>query len=183
MGETIAIIGIGGLGSALVRGLLSEPAHFALHIFDRSAAKCEALVAPGRAAIAESVADAVADADAVVLCVKPHATLPLVAELKTRLASTSAIISGFANGTSVAVAIAAIDAVKNVGPLSTVACATPDRVNGFDELYHQDGGTAGGGFCSLSHLPANRGGTGATAFSLVMLSVAARRRRARPASK
>jgi len=97
--------------------------------------------------------------------------------------SSSVRVTGLTNLVTVAVAVAATDLVGNVGPLSNVSCGTPEPVNGFDELYHQGGGTAGGGFCSISHLPGKRGGAGAGGLSFVVLAIWVQRRRARVASK
>jgi hypothetical protein len=79
----------------------------------------------------------------------------------------------------VAVSIAAIDRLYNAGPLSNVACATPMPVNGFTDLYHQAGGTAGGGFCSLRPGAGRRGIAGGIGVSLLLLVACVRRRRAR----
>ena len=76
---------------------------------------------------------------------------------------TNGLIEGFAVGTSVAVAIASVDLVGNVGGFSTVSCAKTEAVNGFMDLYHQAGGTAGGGFCSMT---ARRWGRQRHSFSL-----------------
>jgi hypothetical protein len=70
--------------------------------------------------------------------------------------NTSGIIEGFSTNTTVAVAMASTDLVGNVGPLSPIQCATTEPVNGFIDLYHKDGGTAGGGFCSMTARPGAR---------------------------
>jgi len=92
--------------------------------------------------------------------------------------TTSGLISGISNGVFTNVAAASFDLVGNVGPLSTVVCAAPQQVIGFDEVYHNAGGTAGGGFCSITY---RRGGHAGAwlAASLVALGLAVRRRTAR----
>ena len=59
-------------------------------------------------------------------------------------------LAGLENARPVAVTMGSTDILGNVGPLSPVMCATPEFVNGFPELYGEAGGTAGGGFCSMS---------------------------------
>jgi hypothetical protein len=95
---------------------------------------------------------------------------------------TGTTIGNLTNGVSTTVTIAAIDAVLNVGPLSGVQCETPQFVNGFDEIYRQAGGTAGGGFCSLSAQPRRRGGGAFLGVFLAVLVTWGGRRRSRPAS-
>jgi hypothetical protein len=56
------------------------------------------------------------------------------------------------NGTTYAVAVAAVDTAGNSGPLSAVACGTPQEVDDFFELYRRAGGKGGGGFCSISRV-------------------------------
>jgi hypothetical protein len=70
-------------------------------------------------------------------------------------ADTSVKISGLTDYQPYAVAIAANDAVGNVGPLSTIACGTPQPIVGFYEAYHTAGGTAGGNSCEMGW-PAGR---------------------------
>jgi len=65
--------------------------------------------------------------------------------------SVSGMLSGLHNYNKYAVAVAASDLVENAGPLSKVQCGIPEPVNGFDEVYRNAGGTAGGAsFCSVS---------------------------------
>jgi hypothetical protein len=86
------------------------------------------------------------------------------------------LITGIANGTMTNVAVASYDLVGNVGPLSPIVCAAPQFVKGFDELYHQAGGTAGEGFCSISHGRRGRPGAWFAGFSLLGFVWALRRR-------
>jgi hypothetical protein len=67
--------------------------------------------------------------------------------------ATSTTITGLTNFTKYEVAIGAVDAVGNVGPLTAGRCATPQPTVGFAENYHSAGGTAGGGFCAMGRVP------------------------------
>jgi hypothetical protein len=94
-------------------------------------------------------------------------------------ASTSANATGLKNGTYYTVAIAGIDNYGNTGPLSTPACNTPQEVIDFWQTYRDDGGQAGGGFCSVRDL-----GSPATAAPVIVFGAWAiltvlRRRRER----
>lgn len=64
--------------------------------------------------------------------------------------SDSATASSLINGTTYAVAVAAVDTAGNSGPLSAVACGTPQEVDDFFELYRRAGGNGGGGYCGIS---------------------------------
>jgi hypothetical protein len=66
--------------------------------------------------------------------------------------SGSATVTGLTNGQVYNVAVAAYDLVGNSGPLTSVVCDAPEPVYGFAEAYGQNGGAAGGGFCSLARL-------------------------------
>ena len=84
--------------------------------------------------------------------------------------------NGLENGVNYQVAVAGVDILGNVGPLSEIRCATPQLVDTFYEQYKQSGGTGGGGFCALStrrtpDILALLGGA--------VLALAARRRRRR----
>jgi MYXO-CTERM domain-containing protein len=61
--------------------------------------------------------------------------------------------SGLTNDTLYAVGVAGYDLVRNSGPLSGVACGTPEKINGFFNLYSQAGGKAGGGYCDIGGVP------------------------------
>jgi hypothetical protein len=96
------------------------------------------------------------------------------------VSSTTITISGLVNGTTYTVAVAAVDKVGNIGPLSNVECdsnTTPTQVNDFWADYTKAGGNAGGGYCALDGvgMPA-----GSLVFGVGMVAAAAamaRRRR------
>lgn len=86
-------------------------------------------------------------------------------------------IEGVGNGTHYNIAVAARDAVGNVGPLSNVVCATPGPIDDFWDDYSGAGGGAGGS-CALegAGMPA---GTGALALGMLATAIASARRRRR----
>lgn len=83
----------------------------------------------------------------------------------TSKTDTSASAKGLVNGVNYAVAVAAVDQVGNSGPLSSVACGTPELVDDFFELYSRAGGKGGGGFCALGREPS-------TGVALLLLGLA-----------
>lgn len=88
--------------------------------------------------------------------------------------NSSGTATGLTNGTLYAVGVAGYDLVRNAGPLSNVACGTPEKINGFFNLYKQAGGKGGGGYCDVGGRPA----PGALwAFGGALLAAALRRRR------
>ncbi len=96
--------------------------------------------------------------------------------------ATSGRIEGLQNFYLYSVAIAGVDSVGNVGPISDIACEEPQPVDDFFKLYRRAGGQAGGGFCATSHV----GQGAASGFALVAavgvatLLVRRRRRRGAP---
>jgi hypothetical protein len=84
--------------------------------------------------------------------------------------------SDLMNGTSYAVGVAAFDEVGNVGPLSSLVCATPAETDSFYEVYRRAGGQGGGGFCSFG-LPRSPGGVHAALAALGLVVLMRRRRR------
>jgi hypothetical protein len=93
--------------------------------------------------------------------------------------STSGPITGLTNYLPTNVAIAALDAAGNIGPLSDPMCGIPEPVNGFDEAYRAAGGNAGDGFCSISYPGSSKSGTIRNlGFAALALFVARYRRRA-----
>jgi hypothetical protein len=91
--------------------------------------------------------------------------------------STRIQIEGVTNGTLYDIAVAARDAVGNVGPLSNVACGTPGPIDDFWDDYSKAGGAAGGS-CALegAGMPA---GTGALTLGMMAAAIASARRRRR----
>jgi hypothetical protein len=77
------------------------------------------------------------------------------------------------------IAVGAVDALGNVGPLSNVVCGEPVPVNDFWKIYNQDGGRAGGGFCSAEGVgtPAGTSGLGAITVASMVAMVRRRRRK------
>lgn len=73
-----------------------------------------------------------------------------------------------------AVAVAGVDRVGNSGPLSSVACGSPQPVDDFFELYRRAGGKGGGGFCAIGADPSR---AGLAALGVALLAFALRRRR------
>lgn len=92
-------------------------------------------------------------------------------------AATSFTITGLTNFTEYEVAVGSVDAVGNVGPLSTLGCAEPQPVEGFAENYRSAGGTGGGGFCSMGRPAPGRTGWRWVASSLLGLGLALGRRK------
>jgi hypothetical protein len=82
------------------------------------------------------------------------------------------------NGTSYAIAIAGIDKVGNVGPLSTPICDAPQYTEDFFDAYKNAGGQAGGG-CGLCSIGEPRGFsiTAIAGTALTAIAFGARRRR------
>jgi hypothetical protein len=99
------------------------------------------------------------------------------------LTATSGLVTGLNNFERYAVGVAAFDLVENVGVLSSVRCATPQPVNGFDEAYRSAGGSAGGAsFCSLGLRSAAARASVWPAGVFVAFAVLAQRRRRSRAS-
>ena len=65
--------------------------------------------------------------------------------------STQLIVKGLQDGVFYNVAVAAVDGVGNVGPLSNVVCGEPVPVSDFWDRYWEAGGRAGG-FCSVDRV-------------------------------
>lgn len=92
-------------------------------------------------------------------------------------AATDIIATGLTNGQLWAVAVAAVDTLDNVGPLSELACAVPEGVTDFFEQYRNAGGQAGGGFCNCGVVGAQgRGALAVWAAGMLLLLFGWRRR-------
>jgi hypothetical protein len=102
--------------------------------------------------------------------------------------ATSALVQGLTNGKQVKVALAAFDAVDNIGPLSVIQCQTPQPTETFFNQYCADGGAACQGGCGSCNVGSDRD-LGSLAFSAALLSCVAlgvrrdRRRRSRAAQQ
>lgn len=71
---------------------------------------------------------------------------------------TSTILTDeLVNETVYAVAVSGQDVHGNAGVVSDIQCGTPTELNDFFEVYNQNGGPGGGGFCNLS--PSSTGGS------------------------
>ncbi len=91
--------------------------------------------------------------------------------------SSEATLSGLKNDVSYVVGVAAYDVVGNVGPMGSPMCGSPAKGLDFFDVYNQDGGGAGGGFCSFDKTQP----VGTSAFALVglasLISVIRRRKK------
>lgn len=82
------------------------------------------------------------------------------------------------NGHQYAIAIAAYDDDGNVGALSNIGCQTPEPIVDFWTKYKEDGGTSGGGFCSLEAAGAPvAGSVFGVGIGALVLALGRRRRR------
>lgn len=90
-------------------------------------------------------------------------------------------IDGLVNDQPYAVAIAAVDKYGNSGVLSNVACGTPVQTTDFFDAYRNDGGQAGGGFCTFGAPGSGR--TFAALAGLVAALLFARRHAQRPGAR
>jgi hypothetical protein len=91
--------------------------------------------------------------------------------------STSLNVKNLKDGVFYNIAVAAVDGVGNVGPLSNVACGEPVPVADFWRLYYDAGGRAGGGFCSADGVGVPAGTSGLGVLMLASMVAMARRRR------
>jgi hypothetical protein len=84
--------------------------------------------------------------------------------------SSEAILSGLKNGVTYVVGVAAYDVVGNIGPMGVGSganmCGEPAKGLDFFDVYKQDGGGAGGGFCSFDKTQP----VGTSAFAIVGLA-------------
>lgn len=87
-------------------------------------------------------------------------------------------IKDLENNATYAVGVAYRDQIGNVGRLSPIECATPSPIEDFFENYEKSGGTAGGGFCSISSMSprTRRTASFATSFALGALALLIRRK-------
>jgi len=90
-------------------------------------------------------------------------------------------VTGLANGTNYAVAVAGVDDLGNPGNLSTIVCVDPQPVDSFFDNYSNDGGEGG----CVGGCKAGRGGvtTEVSLVALSLLGLVARRRCTRARGK
>ena len=93
------------------------------------------------------------------------------------MTASSYNITGLRNDVQYNVAIAGVDALGNVGPLSTLECASPGPINDFWDVYRASGGQAGGGFCALEAPGAPAGSAILFGGAITVAAAALRRRR------
>jgi hypothetical protein len=89
--------------------------------------------------------------------------------------TTSLTINGLKDSYYYTVAVAAVDAVGNEGPLG-VQCAQPMQIDDFLGAYYGAGGRAGGGYCSTEGAGAPAGTTGLAFLAAASLAALARKR-------
>lgn len=95
----------------------------------------------------------------------PPATLPTCGSAQGPGGATSALLP---NNVEYTIGVSAYDTIGNAGRMSDLACATPQPIDDFYKIYRQDGGQAGGGYCSIGGA-----GAGVTLFGTTALGVAA----------
>lgn len=83
------------------------------------------------------------------------------------------------NNVPYAVAVTAVDQYGNESEFSELRCNTPEQVDTFFERYRDEGGKAGGGFCSLRHVPQSLAPVGLLLLSLGAIAGVRRRKAAR----
>lgn len=93
------------------------------------------------------------------------------------LSATKGSVTNLTNFKTYTVAIAAVDGVGNVGPLSTLACDAPQPIDDFFKVYRDAGGQAGGGYCQMGLAGLPVGGAVPLLAALSSLGVLALRRR------
>jgi hypothetical protein len=86
--------------------------------------------------------------------------------------------SAVKDGHEYACAVAGVDIVGNVGPISNVSCVIPQTTDDFFGTYRGDSGMAGGGFCTIGRSSSAVAATSAV-VGLSLLAFASRRRRRR----
>jgi hypothetical protein len=95
------------------------------------------------------------------------------------ISTSSHTISGLRDNTRYTVAVSAVDAYGNVGPPSVEQCDSPAPVNDFWKEYRNDGGLAGGGFCTLETIGKSPSASFAGLVFLASVAAVGRRRRRR----
>lgn len=116
--KRIAVIGVGTMGEALIKGLRDSGMHITGTVkHDGSRARVEAL----GVSVSASNAEAVKDRDLVVLAVKPQVMQSVLDELKGALAPSTVVVT-IAAGTSTAQVEAALGKVSVVRAMPNTPC-------------------------------------------------------------
>jgi hypothetical protein len=89
--------------------------------------------------------------------------------------ATSITVTGMKDGYYYNVAVAAVDAVGNVGPLA-VSCGSPVVAPDFYGAYYGAGGRAGGGYCATEGVGVPSGTTGLAVLTVASALAMVRRR-------
>lgn len=93
MNLRVALIGCGGLGGALARGLGWRP-ELDLTLYDLDAHKAQSLIdGPSRARVAPSAEEASREADVVVLAVKPHQMIAVMTAISKSVGADALLVS------------------------------------------------------------------------------------------
>lgn len=138
----VTIIGVGGLGGALARGLIAAPA-VSLVLVDRHPEKLAPLLSAGaRARVAADAVEAARGADVVLMCVKPKDTRALARSLLPSLAPSALLVScaagialaGLRDGLPVARAMPNIGAAKGVSTTAVFLGPACDRARDVPRL-------------------------------------------------
>jgi len=155
---TIAVLGTGKMGGALVRGWVQseavEPGN--LRLFDTHAASLQALAAETGTVACGSVEDAVAGADIVLLAVKPWLIADVSRQISQGLASHTLVIS-------IAAGISTIAIEDELSPSQPVLRAMPNTA-----ALVRAGATA---VCRGSHATVSHADTGRALFGAVGVAV------------
>lgn len=115
MALKVGLVGVGGLGGALARGLGWRP-DIDLVLSDLDVAKAEACIdAASRAQLAPSAEEAARDAEVVVLAVKPPHMAPLITSLSKVVKPTTLLVSCAAG-----VSLASLEKARGKAPLARV---------------------------------------------------------------
>jgi hypothetical protein len=96
---------------------------------------------------------------------------------QTSASTTKINVLNLKDGYYYNIGVAAVDALGNVGPLSNVVCGEPVPVADFWRVYYDDGGRAGGGFCSLQGVGVPAGTSGLGVLMLASIVAIIRKRR------
>ena len=91
--------------------------------------------------------------------------------------ATQTVVTGLTDNVVYTFAVSGEDASGNAGPTAIIDCKSPQPINDFWDTYRNDGGLAGGGFCTLD---SSATPFGTSVFGIGVVAIAAtlvRRRR------